>query len=284
LDSCKIKLTIAYDGTQYSGWQIQKFGTGVQEKVEAALAKLFPTHPRLHSSSRTDTGVHALGMIAHFEVPRAAYKMASAKLQLALNAWLPADIRVTSVSRAPKAASAGSVVARFFPSCPTGAVATVGDMSGTADMSRVVCASVVRLTAAATARPKAEMLSAANPCQSHPLPAAGGGSALASGYPSRSVRCSPRTRTGRASSSRSAARTGGTRTSACSSGTSSVARPDGSGGRSWCCWPPAWSPTSSCCRPRVRCSDRRPTPGRDTRRMTRSVLPSRAPLVSSWSA
>ena len=102
MDSCKIKLTIAYDGTQYSGWQIQKFGTGVQEKVEAALAKLFQTHPRLHSSSRTDTGVHALGMIAHFEVPRAAYKMASAKLQLALNAWLPADIRVTSVSRAPK--------------------------------------------------------------------------------------------------------------------------------------------------------------------------------------
>ncbi len=102
VDSCKIKLKIAYDGTHYSGWQIQKFGTGVQEKVEEALAKLFPTHPRLHSSSRTDTGVHALGMVAHFEVPPKDYKLSGPKLQLALNAWLPADIRITSVSRAPK--------------------------------------------------------------------------------------------------------------------------------------------------------------------------------------
>jgi len=102
VDSCKIKLTIAYDGTQYSGWQIQKVGIGVQEKVEAALAKLFPTHPRLHSSSRTDTGVHALGMVAHFEAPRTDYKLKSKKLQLALNAWLPGDIRITSVSSASK--------------------------------------------------------------------------------------------------------------------------------------------------------------------------------------
>jgi tRNA pseudouridine38-40 synthase len=102
VDVWKIKLIIAYDGTQYSGWQIQKIGTGVQEKVEAALAKLFPTHPRLHSSSRTDTGVHAVGMVAHFEAPWKDYRMTSAKLQLALNAWLPADIRITSVSRAAK--------------------------------------------------------------------------------------------------------------------------------------------------------------------------------------
>ena len=38
----KFKLTIAYDGTGYEGWQVQKTGTGVQEKVETALAKLFP--------------------------------------------------------------------------------------------------------------------------------------------------------------------------------------------------------------------------------------------------
>src|SRR5689334_3655294 len=67
----KFKLTIAYDGTRYEGWQVQKIGLGVQQKVEEALAKLFPSQPRLHSSSRTDTGVHALGMVAHFEVPRA---------------------------------------------------------------------------------------------------------------------------------------------------------------------------------------------------------------------
>lgn len=95
----KFKLTIAYDGTGYEGWQVQKIGTGVQEKVEGALAKLFPSKPRLHSSSRTDTGVHALGMVAHFEVPKVEFRMPTRKLALALNAWLPHDIRVVSANR-----------------------------------------------------------------------------------------------------------------------------------------------------------------------------------------
>jgi tRNA pseudouridine38-40 synthase len=101
MDRLKFKLTIAYDGTQYEGWQVQKIGTGVQEKVEAALAKLFPSRPRVHSSSRTDTGVHALGMVAHFETPLSECRMTSRKLALALNAWLPEDIRVLSAARAP---------------------------------------------------------------------------------------------------------------------------------------------------------------------------------------
>jgi len=98
----KFKLIIAYDGTAYQGWQVQKTGTGVQQKVETALAKLFPSRPRLHSSSRTDTGVHALGMVAHFEVPSAEYNMSSRKLALALNAWLPEDIRLVAAARARK--------------------------------------------------------------------------------------------------------------------------------------------------------------------------------------
>jgi tRNA pseudouridine38-40 synthase len=98
----KYKLIIAYDGTGYEGWQVQKTGTGVQEKVEAALAKIFPGQPRLHSSSRTDTGVHALGMAAHFEAPRSGPRLSASKLALALNAWLPADIRVVSVARAAR--------------------------------------------------------------------------------------------------------------------------------------------------------------------------------------
>ena len=97
----KFKLTIAYEGSAYEGWQVQKTGTGVQEKVEAALAKLFRSKPRVHSSSRTDTGVHAFGMVAHFEVPCAEFKMPVRKLPLALNAWLPEDIRVLSATRAP---------------------------------------------------------------------------------------------------------------------------------------------------------------------------------------
>jgi tRNA pseudouridine38-40 synthase len=102
MNSVKFKLTIAYDGTGYEGWQVQKTGTGVQEKVETALARLFPSKPRLHSSSRTDTGVHALGMVAHFEVPTVECKMTPDKLALALNAWLPEDIRVRNAARAPK--------------------------------------------------------------------------------------------------------------------------------------------------------------------------------------
>jgi len=98
----KYKLTIAYDGTAYEGWQVQKIGTGVQQLVETALAKLFPSTPRLHSSSRTDTGVHALGMVAHFEVPRAEARMTARKLILALNAHLPEDIRIVSAAKAAK--------------------------------------------------------------------------------------------------------------------------------------------------------------------------------------
>jgi len=96
----KLKLSIAYDGTAYEGWQVQKIGTGVQQIVETALAKLFPSAPRLHSSSRTDTGVHALGMVAHFEIPPAEARMAARKLLLALNAHLPEDVRVLSAAAA----------------------------------------------------------------------------------------------------------------------------------------------------------------------------------------
>lgn len=96
VDKLKFKLTIAYDGTNYAGWQVQKSGVGVQQRVEEALRKLFPGVERIHSSSRTDTGVHALGMVAHVEIPRGEFRMPAAKMALAINAHLPEDIRVTS--------------------------------------------------------------------------------------------------------------------------------------------------------------------------------------------
>jgi tRNA pseudouridine38-40 synthase len=95
----KLKLTIAYEGTRYAGWQWQKSGTGVQELVEHALAKVVRGPHRLHSSSRTDTGVHALGMVAHVELPTADLKLKPEKLRLALNAHLPEDIRVLDVRK-----------------------------------------------------------------------------------------------------------------------------------------------------------------------------------------
>jgi tRNA pseudouridine38-40 synthase len=100
VNSLKFKLVIAYDGTAYQGWQVQKIGTGVQEKIEEAFGKIFPGAKRIHGSSRTDTGVHALGMVAHVEIPKAQFKMPAARLALALNAFLPDDIRVLSAVRA----------------------------------------------------------------------------------------------------------------------------------------------------------------------------------------
>jgi tRNA pseudouridine38-40 synthase len=99
VDSIRFKLTIAYDGTAYEGWQVQKTGLGVQEKIEEALGRLFDGSHRLHSSSRTDTGVHALGLVAHVDLPRARVRMTAAKLALAINAHLPQDIRVVLARR-----------------------------------------------------------------------------------------------------------------------------------------------------------------------------------------
>jgi tRNA pseudouridine38-40 synthase len=97
----KFKLVIAYDGTNYAGWQVQKTGIGVQQIVEEALGKIFPSVKRIHSSSRTDTGVHALAMVAHVEIPKVECRMPARKLPLALNALLPEDIRVTAAKRVP---------------------------------------------------------------------------------------------------------------------------------------------------------------------------------------
>ena len=96
----KLKLTIAYDGAAYAGWQAQKTGLGVQQRVEEAVAKIFPGAGRLYSSSRTDTGVHALGLVAHVEIPGHEFKMPVAKAALAINAHLPRDIRIMAAARA----------------------------------------------------------------------------------------------------------------------------------------------------------------------------------------
>jgi tRNA pseudouridine38-40 synthase len=95
----KFKLTIAYDGTGYAGWQAQKTGVGVQQRIEEAIAKIFAGASRLHSSSRTDAGVHALGLAAQVEIPDDQIKMPAAKMAVAVNAHLPRDIRVMTVTR-----------------------------------------------------------------------------------------------------------------------------------------------------------------------------------------
>lgn len=96
----RLRLTIAFDGTHYAGWQLQESGVAVQGVVESALARLFPSKPRVHGSSRTDSGVHAIGLVAHFDVPASEHRLTPAKLRLAVNAHLPEDVRVWQVRRA----------------------------------------------------------------------------------------------------------------------------------------------------------------------------------------
>ena len=85
------KLTLAYRGTDFSGWQRQAEKRTVQGCVEAALEKLWGAKISLQGSGRTDTGVHALGQIASFNAPRLHTAVV---LQRALNANLPRDVRV----------------------------------------------------------------------------------------------------------------------------------------------------------------------------------------------
>jgi tRNA pseudouridine38-40 synthase len=98
VNALRLKLTIAYEGTNYQGWQVQKVGLGIQQLIEEAIASVFQSQIRLHGSSRTDTGVHARGMVAHFDLPAARSKMKVSKVPLALNAKLPEDIRIVTAA------------------------------------------------------------------------------------------------------------------------------------------------------------------------------------------
>lgn len=99
MEILRFKLTLAYDGAAYHGWQSKKDGSAVQNRVEEALARLFASAPKVESSSRTDSGVHAWGMVGHVDVPHEEYRMPPGKLALAINALLPEDIRVRSATR-----------------------------------------------------------------------------------------------------------------------------------------------------------------------------------------
>jgi tRNA pseudouridine38-40 synthase len=88
------KLTIAYDGTSYAGWQLQPNGRTIQEVVEGALAKIAGGAVRVHGSGRTDAGVHARAQVANCSF---STQLSCATLLRALNANLPVEIRVQRV-------------------------------------------------------------------------------------------------------------------------------------------------------------------------------------------
>ena len=64
-------MILAYDGTDFHGWQIQPNGISIQQLVEAALLKILKSPIRIIGAGRTDAGVHALGQVAHFRTQEA---------------------------------------------------------------------------------------------------------------------------------------------------------------------------------------------------------------------
>ncbi|MEO6055071.1 MAG: tRNA pseudouridine(38-40) synthase TruA [Chthoniobacterales bacterium] len=97
--SKRLKLTIAYDGTPFRGWQSQRTADSVQDVIEKALAKICKNPVRLHGSGRTDAGVHALGQIAHADVDR---PLEILEWRRALNNWLPQEIRILNAQFVPE--------------------------------------------------------------------------------------------------------------------------------------------------------------------------------------
>lgn len=84
-------LTLAYDGTEYAGWQRQKNALSVQETLETALFSALGVQARMTGSGRTDAGVHAAGQTCHFD---AELSVPAEKIPDCLNRFLPASVRV----------------------------------------------------------------------------------------------------------------------------------------------------------------------------------------------
>lgn len=92
----RYKLTIAYDGTNYAGWQVQPGKTTIQGEVERAIKKMVGRHIRIHHSGRTDAGVHAKGQVAHFDLKE---PVDTGRFANGLNAHLDYDIRVMRMEK-----------------------------------------------------------------------------------------------------------------------------------------------------------------------------------------
>ncbi len=94
----RIKLTVAYDGTAYRGWQVQPNGSTIEEVLNKALSDLLKEPVSVIGASRTDSGVHGLGNVAVFDTEN---RMPGDKICFAVNQRLPEDVRVVHSEEVP---------------------------------------------------------------------------------------------------------------------------------------------------------------------------------------
>ncbi len=92
------KLTIAYDGTDYAGWQVQKNALSIQEQIQNVLSTILRVPTKIYGAGRTDSGVHALGQCAHFVHHTT---LPCKKILLSLNGLLPSSIRIVDMVEVP---------------------------------------------------------------------------------------------------------------------------------------------------------------------------------------
>src|SRR5438067_5621946 len=92
------KITVAYDGGPFAGWQRQTNGTSIQGLIEDALRELDDRDVTVHGAGRTDAGVHAIGQVASFALVR---EISADVILRSLNSKLPYEVRVTSAQEVP---------------------------------------------------------------------------------------------------------------------------------------------------------------------------------------
>ncbi|MCI9437948.1 MAG: tRNA pseudouridine(38-40) synthase TruA [Lachnospiraceae bacterium] len=98
MEKKRIRIIVAYDGTNYHGWQLQENGITIEAELNRCLTELLGEEIRVIGASRTDAGVHALGNIAVFDTVN---RMPAGKISYALNQRLPDDIRIQKSEEVP---------------------------------------------------------------------------------------------------------------------------------------------------------------------------------------
>lgn len=92
----KYRIKIAYDGSEYCGWQVQPNGRSIQSEIENVLKTILQEPIKISGSGRTDQGVHANGQVAHFETKK---EFDLSKVCFAMNRMLPQDIQIRTLEK-----------------------------------------------------------------------------------------------------------------------------------------------------------------------------------------